>query len=100
MAKADVVMEQKAVLVAAQDAAVEAALGACYDKGMEDAGAPAPVGFSQEQVDAFVAAAVEPMKAQIESIKAELADETAKEQTAEELAASLQQKLDAIKALL
>jgi hypothetical protein len=104
MGKTDVVMAQKAAVLAAQDAALEAGLGACYDQGLADAGTVPAGGFTQADIEAAVTAAkaadAEAMRAAVSEIQTQLDTMTAKEQMEEQAVAVLQQKLDAIKALL
>ncbi len=96
MAKQDVVAAQKAAVVAGQDAALDAGLGACYDAGAASGGG----GFSQSDIDAAVKAAVDPLNVQIAAVQASLDSEVVKDQGDVALAASLQAKLDQIKAVL
>lgn len=63
MGKLEAVAARKSVLLSAQDSAVDEFGGGCYDDGV----ASVPPGDADEQVkiDAAVAAAVEPLNAQI-----------------------------------
>lgn len=99
MPKIDVVAAQKAAILAAQDLALEAGLGACYDQGLVDqAEIDAPM--MGGDVTAAVQAATAPLLAQIEQLTASVAASEqalidAKALAAEELAA-LQVKFDAL----
>ncbi len=97
MGKPEVVAEQKAAVLAGQDAALEAGLAACVDAGVALGGGG---GLSQADVDAAVKAAVDPLNAQLASVQSALDAETVKDQGDVALAASLQSKLDQIKAVL
>lgn len=122
MAKEDVVATQKAAILSGQDAALESGLGAAFDAGEADGNGP---GFTQADIDAAVAAAVDPLNAQIAAdalalsdaqaaadaslaaVNQALADMTAKEQLEEQAVMALQSSvaavqvsLDAIKALV
>lgn len=91
MAKADIVSQGVADLQSAEAQVKTDFLGAYYDKVAADVGAaPAPVGFTQEEVDAKIADAVAAAKAEMQA----KIDEIAAKELAEE------QKLEAIKALL
>lgn len=104
MAKVEVVSAQKAAVLAGQDAALELGLGACYDQGLIDAGAPAPVGFSQEEMDAAVAVAkaadAEALNAAVAEVQGHLDAMVEKDNADVAALAALQAKLDQIKALL
>lgn len=104
MAKAEVVQAQMIAIQAAESAALQAGLEACYDQGVADAGAPAPVGFTQADIDAAVVAAkaadAEALSAAVAAVQSHLDDMTAKELASEQSVAVLQAKLDQIKALL
>ena len=83
--------------------ALDAAGQAIYNQGLADgtAGAgPDPTPFSQSDVDAAVKAAVDPLNAQVASVQSALDAETVKDQGDAALAASLQAKIDQIKALI
>lgn len=58
MSKELIVAEAKAGVISAQEAALQAGLESVYDKALAEAPA---AGFSQEQLDAAVAAAVAPL---------------------------------------
>lgn len=59
-----------------------------------------PTPFSQADLDAAVKSAVDPLNAQVASVQSALDAETVKDQGDAALAASLQSKLDQIKALI
>lgn len=59
-----------------------------------------PTPFGQADLDAAVKAAVDPLQAQLASVQSALDAETVKDQGDVALAASLQSKLDQIKAVL
>jgi DNA repair ATPase RecN len=99
MAKADVVAAQKAAILAGEDAALQAGLEAVYDLAIAEA--PAGGGFSQEDMDAAVKAAVDPLMQQVADLQAKddadlkaLAD--AKAETDAKLA-EIQGQLDQVK---
>jgi hypothetical protein len=116
--KLEVIAVQKASILAAQDAALEAGLGAVYDGAVAEVGQPGAIGFTQADIDAAVAktqaddaAALAAAHAEADAKLAELqtAFDTlnAKEVTEEaDLAnattalAAMQGTLDAIKQLL
>jgi DNA repair ATPase RecN len=98
MAKADVVATQKAAILAGEDAALQAGLEAVYDMAVAEAPAG---GFSQEQVDAAVKAAVDPLMQQVADLQAKddadvkaLADAKAE---ADAKLAEIQGQLDQVK---
>lgn len=104
MTKAEVVMEKKAELIAAQDAALQAFGEACFDGGVASVPVVAPSDDVQAQIDAAVAAAkaadAQAMSDAVAAVQKQLDDMTAKEGLEEQAVAALQGKLDAIKALL
>lgn len=106
MAKAEVVQAQMTAIQAAESAALQAGLEACYDQGVADAGVPAPVAgaFTQGDIDAAVAAAkaadAQAMSDAVAAVQAQLDAETAKDAADVAALAAVQAKLDQIKALL
>lgn len=104
MAKADVVTAQLAAIQSGINGVLSDAVGAAYDQGMADAGAPATAGLTQADVDAAVAAAkaadAQALKDAVAAVQVQLDAMTAKEVSEESAVAALQAKLDQIKALL
>ncbi len=70
--KQDTVQAQKAILLAAQDSALEAGLGACYDQGAVDQKASDGT-LTQADIDAAVAQALAEAKIASDAALAELA---------------------------
>lgn len=97
MSKVDVVAAAKAVMVQAQDVAVQAFGEACYDGGLAEA---PKSGFSQDDIDAAVAAAKADAAVALAALQQSLDEMAAKEQMEEKVVADVQAKLDAIKAIL
>jgi len=100
MAKADIVAAQKAAIVSGQDAVLDGALGACYDQGGIDQAAIDNAGVTQDQLNAAVKAATDPLNAQIAQLQAQDASDVKAGQDAlaqaQSAMADLQSKFDAL----
>lgn len=100
MAKEETVLEQLAIIAAAQQAAVKAGLEAAFDAGAAQGG-----GFSQAQLDEAVLAVQGPLLDKIAGLEAKVAelelkanDYAAKEAAEAEKLSQIQAELEALKA--
>jgi len=96
MGKLESVATRKQAYLDAQDVALEAYGEGCYDDGV--ASVPPADADEQAKIDAAVAAAVDPLNAQIASLQAQDAADVAMAQAAQAQVVSIQAQLDAMTA--